>query len=37
MIAVNGQFPGPLLNATTNYNVVVRVFNNLDESLLLTW
>lgn len=37
VIAVNGQFPGPLLNATTNYNVVVRVFNNLDESLLLTW
>ncbi|KAJ0239770.1 Monocopper oxidase-like protein SKS1 [Hirschfeldia incana] len=37
VIAVNGQFPGPLLNATTNYNVVVRVFNHLDESLLLTW
>ncbi|CAH8384653.1 unnamed protein product [Eruca vesicaria subsp. sativa] len=37
VIAVNGQFPGPLLNATTNYNVVVRVSNHLDESLLLTW
>lgn len=37
VIAVNGQFPGPLLNATTNYNVVVRVFNHLDESLLFTW
>jgi len=37
VIAVNGQFPGPLLNATTNYNVVVNVFNHLDEPLLLTW
>ncbi|ESQ54779.1 hypothetical protein EUTSA_v10024736mg [Eutrema salsugineum] len=37
VIAVNGQFPGPLLNATTNFNVVVNVFNHLDEPLLLTW
>ncbi|KAL1222222.1 Monocopper oxidase-like protein SKS2 [Cardamine amara subsp. amara] len=37
VIAVNGKFPGPVLNATTNYNVVVNVFNDLDEPLLLTW
>ncbi|CAN1842749.1 Monocopper oxidase-like protein SKS1 [Linum perenne] len=37
VIAVNGQFPGPILNATTNYNVIVNVFNNLDEGLLITW
>ncbi|XP_031383920.1 monocopper oxidase-like protein SKS1 isoform X2 [Punica granatum] len=37
VIAVNGKFPGPLLNATTNYNVVVNVHNDLDEPLLLTW
>lgn len=29
--------PGPLFNATTNYSVVVRVFNHLDDPLLLTW
>ncbi|KAH0885092.1 hypothetical protein HID58_061188 [Brassica napus] len=28
---------GPLFNATTNYSVVVRVFNHLDDPLLLTW
>ncbi|CAI0404450.1 unnamed protein product [Linum tenue] len=37
VIAVNGQFPGPVLNATTNYNVVVNVINELDEGLLITW
>uniref|UniRef100_A0A1J3K2F8 Monocopper oxidase-like protein SKS1 n=1 Tax=Noccaea caerulescens TaxID=107243 RepID=A0A1J3K2F8_NOCCA len=37
VIAVNEKFPGPLLNATTNFNVVVNVFNHLDEPLLLTW
>ncbi|CAN1180494.1 Monocopper oxidase-like protein SKS2 [Linum perenne] len=37
VIAVNGQFPGPVVNATTNYNVVVNVVNQLDESLLITW
>ncbi|ESQ43424.1 hypothetical protein EUTSA_v10013035mg [Eutrema salsugineum] len=37
VIAVNGNFPGPLINATTNYNVKVNVFNHLDEPLLLTW
>ncbi|KAL3517889.1 hypothetical protein ACH5RR_020478 [Cinchona calisaya] len=37
VIGVNGQFPGPILNVTTNWNVVVNVKNNLDEPLLLTW
>ncbi|KAG9148933.1 hypothetical protein Leryth_026062 [Lithospermum erythrorhizon] len=37
VIAVNGEFPGPILNVTTNYNVVVNVRNKLDENLLITW
>lgn len=37
VIAVNGKFPGPILNVTTNYNVVVSVKNKLDEDLLITW
>ncbi|KAI7750859.1 hypothetical protein M8C21_025265, partial [Ambrosia artemisiifolia] len=37
VIAVNGKFPGPTLNVTTNYHVIVNVKNRLDESLLITW
>lgn len=37
VIAINGQFPGPLVNATTNNNVVIKVYNDLDENLLMTW
>uniref|UniRef100_A0A803MFU9 Monocopper oxidase-like protein SKU5 n=1 Tax=Chenopodium quinoa TaxID=63459 RepID=A0A803MFU9_CHEQI len=37
VIAVNGQFPGPTLNVTTNWNVIVNVRNDLDEPLLITW
>ncbi|CAI8595811.1 unnamed protein product [Vicia faba] len=37
VIAVNGKFPGPVINVTTNNNVVVNVFNQLDEELLITW
>ncbi|GAB2282397.1 Monocopper oxidase-like protein sku5 [Dionaea muscipula] len=37
VIAINEQFPGPILNVTTNWNVVVNVRNDLDEPLLLTW
>ncbi|TXG51099.1 hypothetical protein EZV62_023623 [Acer yangbiense] len=37
VIAINGKFPGPTLNVTTNNNVVVDVKNKLDESLLLHW
>ncbi|KAH7518754.1 hypothetical protein FEM48_Zijuj09G0204700 [Ziziphus jujuba var. spinosa] len=37
VIGINRQFPGPILNITTNWNVVVNVKNDLDEPLLLTW
>uniref|UniRef100_A0A7C9E9Z5 Ferroxidase n=1 Tax=Opuntia streptacantha TaxID=393608 RepID=A0A7C9E9Z5_OPUST len=37
VIAVNGQFPGPILNVTTNWNVFINVRNDLNEPLLLTW
>ncbi|XP_030934814.1 monocopper oxidase-like protein SKU5 [Quercus lobata] len=37
VIGINGQFPGPVLNVTTNWNVVVNVKNGLDEPFLLTW
>ncbi|KAG1359292.1 monocopper oxidase-like protein SKU5 [Cocos nucifera] len=37
VIAINKQFPGPILNVTTNWNVVVNVLNSLDEPLLITW
>ncbi|OEL16814.1 Monocopper oxidase-like protein SKU5 [Dichanthelium oligosanthes] len=37
VIGINGQFPGPALNVTTNWNLVVNVRNALDEPLLLTW
>ncbi|XP_075081665.1 monocopper oxidase-like protein SKU5 isoform X1 [Nicotiana tabacum] len=37
VITINGMFPGPLINATTNDIVNVNVFNNMDESLLITW
>lgn len=37
VIGINGRFPGPILNVTTNWNVVVNVKNELDEPLLLTW
>ncbi|KAF8377977.1 hypothetical protein HHK36_031366 [Tetracentron sinense] len=36
-ILINGKFPGPNINSTTNNNVVVNVFNNLDEPFLLSW
>ncbi|XP_010259022.1 PREDICTED: monocopper oxidase-like protein SKU5 [Nelumbo nucifera] len=37
VIAINGKFPGPTVNVTTNNNVVVNVLNSLDEDLLITW
>ncbi|XP_051141042.1 L-ascorbate oxidase homolog [Andrographis paniculata] len=36
-ILINGQFPGPTVNVTTNDNVIVNLENKLDEPLLLTW
>ncbi|KAK8545117.1 hypothetical protein V6N12_025966 [Hibiscus sabdariffa] len=37
VILINGQFPGPSINSTTNNNIVINVFNNLDEPFLFTW
>ncbi|CAL9779398.1 unnamed protein product, partial [Musa acuminata subsp. burmannicoides] len=37
VIAIAKQFPGPIMNITTNWNVVVNVLNSLDEPVLLTW
>ncbi|XP_071708096.1 monocopper oxidase-like protein SKS1 [Rutidosis leptorrhynchoides] len=37
VITINGMFPGPLINATTNDAIHVNVFNNMDEPLLITW
>ncbi|KAJ7944774.1 monocopper oxidase-like protein SKU5 [Quillaja saponaria] len=37
VIAINGKFPGPTINVTTNNNVVVNVRNKLDENLLIHW
>ncbi|KAH7565676.1 hypothetical protein JRO89_XS09G0243800 [Xanthoceras sorbifolium] len=37
VILINGQFPGPTINSTTNNNVIVNVFNKIDEPFLLTW
>ncbi|CAN4113816.1 unnamed protein product [Withania somnifera] len=36
-ILINGQFPGPRINCTSNNNIIVNVFNHLDEPLLFTW
>ncbi|KAI3993776.1 hypothetical protein MKX01_002789 [Papaver californicum] len=36
-ILINNEFPGPNINSTTNNNIVINVFNNLDEPLLFTW
>ncbi|CAA2965970.1 monocopper oxidase SKU5 [Olea europaea subsp. europaea] len=37
VIAINGKFPGPTINVTTNNYVVVNVRNKLDEDLLMHW
>ncbi|KAK2356150.1 monocopper oxidase protein SKU5 [Trifolium repens] len=37
VIAINGEFPGPTINVTTNNNVAVNVHNKLDENLLIHW
>ncbi|CAJ1939724.1 unnamed protein product [Sphenostylis stenocarpa] len=37
VILINGEFPGPNINSTSNNNVVVNIFNNLDEPLLFHW
>ncbi|PIN03524.1 Multicopper oxidase [Handroanthus impetiginosus] len=37
VIVINDQFPGPLLNATTNDVVNINIHNNLTEPFLMTW
>ncbi|KAI0519369.1 hypothetical protein KFK09_006815 [Dendrobium nobile] len=37
VIMINNQFPGPVINCTSNNNIVVNVFNQLDEPFLLSW
>ncbi|KAJ8767063.1 hypothetical protein K2173_012577 [Erythroxylum novogranatense] len=36
-ILINGEFPGPNIEAFTNGNVFINVRNHLDEPFLLTW
>ncbi|PKI65594.1 L-ascorbate oxidase homolog [Punica granatum] len=36
-ILINGQFPGPNINSTTNNNIVLNIYNHLDEPFLITW
>ncbi|KAK3162282.1 hypothetical protein QOZ80_1BG0087720 [Eleusine coracana subsp. coracana] len=37
VILINDMFPGPTINCTSNNNIVVNVFNMLDQPLLFTW
>ncbi|XP_011033926.1 PREDICTED: monocopper oxidase-like protein SKU5 [Populus euphratica] len=37
VIAINGKFPGPTINVTTNNNVAINVRNKLDDNLLIHW
>lgn len=37
VITINGMFPGPLINATTNDFIHINVFNNVNEPILITW
>ncbi|KAL0377757.1 UNVERIFIED_CONTAM: L-ascorbate oxidase [Sesamum radiatum] len=36
IILINGQFPGPTLEAVTNDNIILNIVNKLDEPFLLT-
>ncbi|KAK1260677.1 hypothetical protein QJS04_geneDACA023643 [Acorus gramineus] len=36
-ILINGQFPGPQIQSVTNDNLIINVFNSLDEPFLLSW
>ncbi|CAI9110108.1 OLC1v1010077C3 [Oldenlandia corymbosa var. corymbosa] len=37
IILINGQFPGPKLDLITNDNVIINVYNKLDQPFLITW
>ncbi|EXB88234.1 L-ascorbate oxidase-like protein [Morus notabilis] len=36
-ILINGQFPGPDIHSVTNDNLIINVYNSLDEPFLLSW
>ncbi|KAI9123722.1 hypothetical protein K1719_005022 [Acacia pycnantha] len=36
-ILINGQFPGPQIDAVTNDNLVIHVYNYLREPFLISW
>ncbi|KMT09374.1 hypothetical protein BVRB_6g134660 [Beta vulgaris subsp. vulgaris] len=36
-ILINGQFPGPTINCDTNDNLIITIYNRLDEPFLMTW
>ncbi|XP_047309033.1 L-ascorbate oxidase homolog [Impatiens glandulifera] len=36
-ILINGQFPGPDIESVTNDNLIINVFNSLDEPFLISW
>ncbi|XWS69855.1 hypothetical protein CRYUN_Cryun04dG0214000 [Craigia yunnanensis] len=36
-ILINGQFPGPQIESVTNENLIINVFNSLDQPFLITW
>ncbi|XVE53398.1 hypothetical protein DITRI_Ditri02bG0201100 [Diplodiscus trichospermus] len=36
-ILINGQFPGPQIECVTNENLIINVFNGLDQPFLISW
>ncbi|CAL5345669.1 unnamed protein product [Camellia sinensis] len=36
-ILINGQFPGPQIDCVTNDNLIISVFNYLNEPFLISW
>ncbi|XP_058757414.1 L-ascorbate oxidase homolog [Vicia villosa] len=36
-ILINGQFPGPQIEAVTNDNLIINVFNSSDQPFLFSW
>lgn len=36
-ILINGQFPGPTIDCVTNDNLIINVYNYLNEPFLLSW
>ncbi|XP_075487773.1 L-ascorbate oxidase homolog isoform X2 [Primulina tabacum] len=36
-ILINGQFPGPQIDCVTNDNLIINIFNYLNEPFLISW